>query len=719
VHFTPKYGAHIIYTSGSTGKPKGVLATHANVMRLVRTNLGDPALAEEGVWSLLHSYAFDFSVYEIWGAFASGSQLVLASEEVAHSPRRLLQLLIDERVSVLNITPGSYANLMLEASRSGRVSELAIRLALVGGEAWSASRIAAHPPRARIRNVYGPTECTIFTTLSRPLDLAEGTPPLGEFLPNVKGYVLDSALRPCPVGVEGELYVAGEGVATAYLNRPGLSASFFLANPHGGPGERMYRTGDRVVWSAPGRLEFRGRDDTQCKLRGFRIELGEIESALLELPLVEQAVVRILEREANQAGASDTRQLVAYVVPAEDKETPVSLAETVMPMLRQRLPTYMVPSVYISLVQMPMTVNGKLDIDALPDSSVPDGNTHAYRAPQSPLEIAVCQQIAEVLNLPAVGLDDQLAGCGMDSLGAARLAAKLEFLCEPAPGVVEILSQDTVANLIDLLNPARESELLDPLAEVVALRSAGSGVPVFCLYPGTGLGWAYAHLLPLVDRDRPVYLIQAHNLRTGPVEPAMSFPELVRVARQGIQAIRPQGPYSLVGWSFGGMLAHCVATDLLADGESVDSLTLIDSYPMPAHARPDYSRTDRLWRDVALGAGLQLDESQGELDSTVIAALARKQDNLLRRLPLATVESMAFNLRQNSDVLADARPGHYPGDLLFYRAIRQTRGQDRSSVSPDDWRHLTGGRLRVIDIDAEHQTMLSVDAVAQMLAGVT
>jgi thioesterase domain-containing protein len=454
-------------------------------------------------------------------------------------------------------------------------------------------------------------------------------------------------------------------------------------------------------------------------LRGFRIELGEIESALLELPLVEQAVVRILEREANQAGASDTRQLVAYVVPAEDKETPVSLAETVMPMLRQRLPTYMVPSVYISLVQMPMTVNGKLDIDALPDSSVPDGNTHAYRAPQSPLEIAVCQQIAEVLNLPAVGLDDQLAGCGMDSLGAARLAAKLEFLCEPAPGVVEILSQDTVANLIDLLNPARESELLDPLAEVVALRSAGSGVPVFCLYPGTGLGWAYAHLLPLVDRDRPVYLIQAHNLRTGPVEPAMSFPELVRVARQGIQAIRPQGPYSLVGWSFGGMLAHCVATDLLADGESVDSLTLIDSYPMPAHARPDYSRTDRLWRDVALGAGLQLDESQGELDSTVIAALARKQDNLLRRLPLATVESMAFNLRQNSDVLADARPGHYPGDLLFYRAIRQTRGQDRSSVSPDDWRHLTGGRLRVIDIDAEHQTMLSVDAVAQMLAGVT
>jgi amino acid adenylation domain-containing protein/non-ribosomal peptide synthase protein (TIGR01720 family) len=703
--FASDLGTHVIYTSGSTGKPKGVTATHRNVVRLIAAELGDPVLSQPGVWSMLHSYAFDFSVYEIWGSLISGSSLVIVPEEGMRSSTRLLDCLIKHGVTVLNITPGAYANLMLEAVNSGRLAELDIRLALVGGEAWSPSRIPGHPPRVRVRNVYGPTECTIFTTMSEPLDLLGREPPLGGFLPNLRGYVLDNVLRPCPEGVEGELYVSGDGLARGYLNRPGLTASIFVGNPFGSPGTRLYRTGDRVMWRHGGGLVFRGRADGQVKLRGLRVELGEIEAAMSAMPELGQVSVQLEETPGAQ------KKLVAYVVSAAGIKVDDGLVQALRDRLRHVLPAYMIPARFVWLDLLPMNANGKLDRAAL-GRRRNLGAARSFTPPESPLEIAVCHQAAAVLNIDRIGLDDPLPELGLDSLSAARLAAVLRPIVRREVGLVQILGAQTASGLIRNLCGAAPAD--QSLSEVVILREDGTGQPLFCLYPGTGLSWAYANLLPLVGRNRPLILIQAPNIDSDPEGWEPSFEDVVERCLTLIRGHRAIGPYSLAGWSFGGMVAHCLATRLQAQGERVASLTLFDSFPMPEEARPDYPDQDKVWRDIALGANLDAEGVAGPLTAETIRETAVRQNHLLGRLPLRTLEALAANQRHNSAILPDARPCRFDGGMLFYRAGRDTRGVDRSTVSPAAWRPLVSGALTVIDIDAEHQCMLTAEAVAQM-----
>ncbi|MEE2732254.1 MAG: amino acid adenylation domain-containing protein [Pseudomonadota bacterium] len=697
--------AHIIYTSGSTGKPKGVMATHRNVVRLVTTELGHRDLSSPGIWTMLHSFAFDFSVFEIWGALATGSSLVMVSEEDTRSPARLLDLVITHQVSVLNITPGSYANLMQAAQDSANLNRLSIRHALVGGEAWSPTAMAAHPPAAHVYNVYGPTECAIFSTLSDPLTLSENEPPLGKFLPNVQGFVLDDALRPCPVGVEGELYLTGDGLTTGYLNQPGLTSSLFIANPFGNAGQRMYRTGDRVVWRYDGQLYFKGRDDNQCKIRGFRIELSEIEKSLLTLEQVRQVTVQVCTTTLN------TRQIVAYVVVANDIDTEADLAQQLQHHLRKRLPAYMIPAQFVWLQQLPINSNGKLDKSALPAIG-PILTTAGTLAPESPIEIAVCQQLQTLFNRDKLSLGESLIDLGLDSLSAARLAANLNVALGRDIEIIDILAAETVAEVV--ANIAQGSGAMDPYAEIIPLRDKGDGVPVFCLYPGMGLSWAYTHLLPLFGQDQPVYLIQAPNLKSAGWLEQPGFEAILERAMAAVIHCRPSGPYSLVGWSFGGMLAHCLAGRLQRLGQRIDRLILIDSYPMPVSARPDYADEQSLWRDVALGAGLDLSSHPATLNAQALHRIATEEHNFLARLPLEVLEKLGLNLAHHSYVLPDAELRKFSGDMVFFRAARETQGMDRSAVSADVWNPYISGTLMIFDIDAEHQSMLNPNAVAQM-----
>ncbi|WP_420127101.1 non-ribosomal peptide synthase/polyketide synthase [Longimicrobium sp.] len=412
----PETLAYVIYTSGSTGTPKGALIEHRNVARLFSATDAWFGFGESDVWTLFHSYAFDFSVWEIWGALLYGGRVVVVPFEVSRDPEAFHALVQREGVTVLSQTPSAFRQFIrVDGERGG---ELALRNVIFGGEAlepaslreWVERRGAETP---RLVNMYGITETTVHVTyrlLSREDVFGGSGSPIGRAIPDLRLYVLDPSRRPVPVGVPGELYVGGAGVARGYLNRPELTAQRFIDNPFGEG--RLYRTGDRVRWLADGTLEYLGRLDEQVKIRGFRIELGEIEAALRQAPDVRDCTVIVREDEPGD------RRLVAYVVGEAE-------AEALRDLLRQSLPEYMVPAAFVALDALPLTANGKLDRKALP---APEGDAYArrsYEAPLGEVETALAEIWGEVLGVERVGRWDHFFELGGHSLLAIRLIGRM------------------------------------------------------------------------------------------------------------------------------------------------------------------------------------------------------------------------------------------------------------------------------------------------------
>ncbi|EPZ8435538.1 amino acid adenylation domain-containing protein, partial [Pseudomonas aeruginosa] len=396
--------AYVIYTSGSTGKPKGTLLTHRNALRLFSATEAWFGFDERDVWTLFHSYAFDFSVWEIFGALLYGGRLVIVPQWVSRSPEDFYRLLCREGVTVLNQTPSAFKQLMAVACSADMATQQpALRYVIFGGEALDLQSLRPWFQRfgdrqPQLVNMYGITETTVHVTY-RPVseaDLEGGlVSPIGGTIPDLSWYILDRDLNPVPRGAVGELYIGRAGLARGYLRRPGLSATRFVPNPFpGGAGERLYRTGDLARFQADGNIEYIGRIDHQVKVRGFRIELGEIEAALAGLAGVRDAVVLAHD------GVGGT-QLVGYVV-ADSAEDAERLRESLRESLKRHLPDYMVPAHLMLLERMPLTVNGKLDRQALPQ---PDASLsqQAYRAPGSELEQRIAAIWAEILGVERVG----------------------------------------------------------------------------------------------------------------------------------------------------------------------------------------------------------------------------------------------------------------------------------------------------------------------------
>jgi glycopeptidolipid biosynthesis protein len=415
--------AHIIYTSGTTGTPKGVAVSHHNVTRLFEAMDVGLQLAPGQVWTQFFSYAFDFSVWEIWGALLHGGRLVVVPESVAGSPEDFHALLVSEQVSMLSQTPSAVGMLSPEGLDSVAL--------VVGAEACPGEVVDRWAPGRVMFNVYGPTETTIYASISAPLTPGSGAPPIGVPVPGAALFVLDGWLRPVPAGVVGELYVAGRGVGVGYVRRGSLTASRFVACPFGQPGARMYRTGDLVCWGADGQLQYLGRADEQVKIRGYRIELGEVQAALTALDGVEQAVVIVREDRPGD------KRLVGYVTGTADPgEMRSALAE--------RLPAYMVPVAVVVLDALPLTVNGKLDKRALPAPEYRD--VDRYRAPATPTEEILAGIYAQVLGVERVGVDDSFFDLGGDSILSMQAVARARaagVVCRPR----DIFVEQTVAAL--------------------------------------------------------------------------------------------------------------------------------------------------------------------------------------------------------------------------------------------------------------------------------
>ena len=479
----PHNTAYVIYTSGSTGNPKGVSVTHRNVVRLFDTTRDLFRFGPDDVWTLFHSFAFDFSVWEIWGALLHGGRLVVVPYATSRSPAEFLSLVAREGVTVLNQTPSAFYQLMdvaLADSDFGR--KHALRYVIFGGEALELRRLGEwyrhYPDDApRLVNMYGITETTVHVShiaLDHLAATASASSIIGRGLPDLRIYVLDSGLEPVPAGVSGELYVSGLGLARGYLGRAGLTAERFVADPFGPAGSRMYRTGDLARWRSDGVLDFLGRADAQVKLRGFRIEPGEIEAALKRHDGVAQAAVVARRDGAGDAGKNTLQhegvgpsnvtttstagagsgggslRLVAYVVAKQGATAPD--ATELRSHLSSSLPDYMVPQAFVLLERLPLTPNGKLDRRALPAPEAPVAALR--RLPRTPHEEVLCGLFAETLGLAAVGIDDNFFELGGHSLLATRLIGRIRATLDVEIAIRSLFEAPTVETLVRRLGEA-------------------------------------------------------------------------------------------------------------------------------------------------------------------------------------------------------------------------------------------------------------------------
>ncbi|GAA3093427.1 non-ribosomal peptide synthetase [Streptosporangium carneum] len=417
----PSAAAYVIYTSGSTGNPKGVVVTHENVVRLFATAEASFGFGPDDVWTLFHSYAFDVSVWELWGALLYGGRLVITSYQVSRTPEDFLELLVRHEVTMLSQTPSAFYQLMAAAAENEeKARALTLRRVVFAGEALDPARLEGWYERhaddaPMLINMYGITETTVhvsYLEMSRRYPGPEGGSVIGRGLPDLGVHVLDERLRPVPVGVPGELYVTGAGLARGYLNRYDLTATRFVASPFGEDGERMYRSGDVARWTRDGQLQYLGRSDDQVKVRGFRIELGEIESTLARHPGVGQAAVIVREDRPGD------RRIVAYLVGSDTVPATAELRAW----MGERLPGYMVPSAFVVLDALPLTTNGKLARRALPAPEYE--TTTGATAPRNAREEQICALFAEVLGLPRVGADDGFFDLGGDSILSIQLVSR-------------------------------------------------------------------------------------------------------------------------------------------------------------------------------------------------------------------------------------------------------------------------------------------------------
>lgn len=480
--------AYVIYTSGSTGRPKGTLIPHRNIVRLFDSTRHWFGFDEDDVWTLFHSYAFDFSVWEIWGALVHGGTLVVVPFEVSRSPEDFLRLLRDSQVTVLNQTPSAFYQLMRAEQADG--GPLALRYVIFGGEALEPAALRPWllrhgDERPRLVNMYGITETTVHVTY-RPLGLADTATgkrsPIGVPIPDLQLYVLDQHLQPVPEGVPGELFVGGAGLARGYLNRPELTAERFIPHPFGDADrDRLYRTGDRVRLLPDGDLEYCGRVDQQVKLRGFRIELGEIEAVLAESAQVGEAVVML---KTDSLGVD---YLAGYLVCTGEFDESALRAE-----LAGRLPDYFIPASFVVLDRFPLTVNGKVDRARLPEP-VSTRSASDFVEGRDRVERTLAKAWAEVLGKERAGIDDNFFASGGDSIRSIQILAKarehgLDFdlpdllrvqtirRLAPLVRVTESMAPERPEEPFALLDPRDRAKVPDGVVDAFPLTSLQAGM---------------------------------------------------------------------------------------------------------------------------------------------------------------------------------------------------------------------------------------------------
>ena len=677
--------AYVLYTSGSTGRPKGVVVSHAGFASVLANDVRHFQVGPGRRVLQFASQSFDTFGWEWSMALLSGAALVVIPAERRFGAE-LGEFLAGQHVSHATLPPAVLATVPDGCIAAGT-------LLIVAGEACPPEVMARWSVNRPMFNSYGPTETSIDATLWR-CDPAAADVLIGSPVINTRCYVLGEGLEPVPAGVTGELYVAGAGLARGYLSQPRITADRFVACPFGTAGERMYRTGDLARWTANGELAFAGRADDQVKLRGIRVEPGEVESVLREHPGVGQAAV--LARE----DAHGQRRLVGYIVPAQAYET-VDAAE-LRRFAGERLPSYMVPAAIVGLAALPVTINGKLDRSALP---APDfAELASGRGPVTAAEGLLCGLFAEVLGLDRVGAEDSFFDLGGDSLLAMRLAARVRATLDAEITIRSLFEAPTPAGLARSLDSSGKSEF-EPL---LPLRPHGIKTPLFCVHPLAGISWCYAGLTKHLPSEYPIYGVQARGL-AQPEKLPRSIEEMAADYVEHIRAVQPAGPYHLLGWSFGGLVASALATFLQQAGEEVAVLALLDAYP---HSQED----DQPLPDEQQARKFLLDamgyEPKASLNSSDVGEPAAGENgDALPRLPQETLSRIAQVCVNNAILGSQFTPDLFHGDIFFFTAAL---GRNGSAPSAERWSAYAEGQIRNHQVNCDHRNMMRPEPLSEI-----
>lgn len=694
--------AYVIYTSGSTGRPKGVVVEHGSLSNLLSHHSGDLFDSEnnEAAATLRVAFTAAFTFDASWDpilAMVAGHELHLIDDEIRRDPESLVDYVRRYAIDVIQTTP-SFARQLVGA---GLTAPDVHRPSVVtlGGESvdHGLCKELGRVPGMVVHNFYGPTESTVNSVTSRITE--ETGPQIGRPVSNMRAYVLDANLQPVPDGVTGELYLAGAGVARGYLGRESMTSEQFVADPFVPGGSRMYRTGDLAQWQPDGELEFLGRLDDQVKLRGYRIELGEIAGALTREHTVADAAVIV------HGHVDSVQKLTAYVVPAPGASPE---PEDLRRVLAREVPEYMVPTHFVQLDELPLTANGKLDTASLPEP----GASHTAdadgvrRSPRSPAEAVLCRLFADALGTSEIGIDDSFFELGGHSLMAAGLVVQIRETCGVKVTVRDLFAAPTVAALNARMNGDTGGDS-DFLAVHLPLRTTGSLPPLFCLPPGSGFAWSYAGLLPHLDGDQPVYGIQSPRLTDPEYEPA----DLAAYAADLITVIRrtqSSGPYRLLGWSFGGNLAHEVAAQLQESGEEVEFLALLDSYPQEKAGTFDITDESVVAAVFMASQNLMPIPTDRLVTRADLLAAYQANGSPLGGLSEESIGAMLAAFRTVVRIREDSTPSRYQGPVTFFTA---REGRNEWTPTVDEWRPFVDGHIAEYGVEVTHDQMTQTEGL--------
>ncbi|KFH62971.1 hypothetical protein MVEG_11009 [Podila verticillata NRRL 6337] len=688
-HLTSTHLAYVIYTSGTTGKPKGVMIEHKGVVSLIRA-IQEPYGYDSRTRSAqFFSFSFDASVGTMFPVLCNGGALYLLNNTVRVDKCKLWSYIEQNPITHLAITPS-----VLQDCNSLRPLNTPITLILLG-ESLSPivlESVKALLPSGNIINEYGPTETTVFATFWKPVDgVHVDKVPIGRPIANKRLYILDNSRQPVPQGVMGELYIGGFGVARGYLSKPELTAEMFIRDPFvEDPEARMYKTGDLVRYLPDGNVIYLGRNDHQVKIRGFRVELGEIEACLNEHPSVSEAVV-------NAVGDGSSKRLVAYLLRSRDLQLAPqgtqepTLAQTLHSYLSAILPDYMVPAAFIQMEEFPLTSNSKLDRKALP---MPDMDAFAiqlYETPRDPIEYGISQIWADLLNVTRVGRHDDFFAIGGHSLLAVKMVSQLRTIMGFEIPLRFVFESPTIAKLVLRLNESKHTPE-DAYKVLLPIKPQGSRAPLFCVHPAQGLSWCFFGLSKYVPPEQPLYGLQARGFFDDQEAPA-TLEEIAQDYIDQIRSIQDRGPYRLLGYSSGGLIAHTMAALLEKQGEQVALLAMMDT---PANYRALYSLAGKKNNEVedipehcCDQDGLQGDPANGLF----------KHETFLSKL---------MRLTRSSE------PHVYGGDLVMLRASKPHVDGTIAMKSAEEWRPYVLGKIEGFDIASTHGDMIQPEPLAQI-----
>ena len=701
---TPENLAYVIYTSGSTGRPKGVMNQHDGICnRLLWMQDAYRLTAEDRVLQKT-PFSFDVSVWEFFWPLMVGARLVMARPDGHKDSHYLVQLISQQKITTLHFVPSMLA-VFLQEPNVDKLQRL--KRVICSGEALSAQLKSDFFSRlsCELYNLYGPTEAAIDVTAwhCQPESTAM-TVPIGRVIANTQLYILDNQLNPVPIGIPGELYIGGVGVARGYHNRPQLTAERFIPNPFGSG--RLYKTGDLTCYLSDGNIEYLGRLDHQVKFRGLRIELGEIESTLNRSEKVKQSVV--VAREDTAGGLS----LVAYLVGYDSIDT-IALKKA----LKQRLPDYMVPNTFIFLEALPLTPNGKVDRKALPSSSEQTLRRASYLAPRNAQESILAQLWSDILGVSSISVQDNFFELGGHSLLAVRLVAKIRDSLHIELPLSTLLQYPTIEQLALQLDAENGN---GPESTLVIIQAQGQKPPLFCIHPVGGSVLCYASLSNQLGRSQPLYGLKSLGLR-GNYLPLNNIETMANRYVSEILAVQPQGPYRLAGWSMGGVIAYEIAQQLLLLGKTVDQMTLIDSHlPVAPTALSDEQSKKMLAlfiHDLAGQAGtVATTLIEKVLDSAVshtqIFELIQQHHLLPPELSAEQLENIWRVFQANMMALIQYQPQPYPDSVKLIRASQAVEMNPEfiainvDSWTTQKWNELIQGKMVIHTVDGNHFSLM-------------